>query len=122
EAAARGEPMKSIRKRVKERLVDDLVLGMMELEMMNRSLRRDQPRNNLFPRHHDAKNRAAVLTLNIDDKDYWKKTVVLYTKSLQGWIRGLALRLARFARDNGTALSFGSAMDASLPPAELPDL
>lgn len=121
EMAAESKPIKAIRRMVKERLLEDLVLGMMELEMIKRSLRSVEPRHRMFPQHHDAKNRVASLTANIEDKESWKRTATLYTKSLQGWVRALTLRHLRTARECGTKLSFTFEMDADLPPAELAD-
>jgi len=121
EMAARNEPAKSIRLHVKERLLDDLVLGMLELEMMKRSLQSRRRRHSMFPRHHDAKNRVSSLTANIGDQQAWIKTMSLHIESLQGWVRGLTLRLARYAQENATRLSFQSEMDASLPLMDLGD-
>lgn len=121
EMAARNEPTKSIRLLVKERLLDDLVLGMLELEMMKRSLQSRRRRHSMFPRHHDAKNRVSSLTANIGDQQSWIKTMSLHIESLQGWVRSLTLRLARYAQENATRLSFLSEMDASLPLMDLGD-
>jgi signal transduction histidine kinase len=122
EMSAEGRRLKEIRRMVKQRLIDDLILRMMELEMTYRSLLRGLPLPDLFPRHHDAKNRVAYLTTNIDHKTYRKESFVIQTKTLQGWIRGRVLGMVRKAREAGGKVTFFHAMDAGLPVIELNDL
>jgi anti-sigma regulatory factor (Ser/Thr protein kinase) len=122
EMSAQGARLKDIRRMVKERLVDDLILRLMEIEMTHRSLKRDIPHRHLFSLHHDARNRVALFTANIDDKTAWKRSVAGHTKTLEGWIRGLATQMARMAREAGGHLTFTHEMDAGFPQADLGDL
>lgn len=121
EMAARKEEAKAVRRLVKERLVDDLILAVMELEMMVRSFEEKTPRPRLFPRHHDAKNRAATLTLNIGDKQMWNESM-LTIKTMQGWAQWMVRRQLRHAKECGVDLKFTYSMDAGVPSLELSDL
>ncbi|HSA60188.1 MAG TPA: sensor histidine kinase [bacterium] len=121
EMAARKEDAKAVRRLVKERLVDDLILTVMELEMMVRSFEEGQPRPKLFPRHHGAKNRAATLTLNIGDKQMWKESM-LTVKTVHGWAQWMVRRQLRHAKEFGVDLKFTYSKDASVPSLELSDL
>lgn len=121
EMSAQGSRMKAIRRMVRERLVDDLILRFMEIEMTHRSLKENIEHRVLFPFHHDARNRAALFTANIDDKAAWKRAMARHT-TLSGWIRGLAMQMSRTAREAGGQLTFTHEMDAGFPQVHLSDL
>ncbi|HEX5038008.1 MAG TPA: ATP-binding protein [bacterium] len=121
EMSAQGARLKNIRRMVRERLLDDLILRLMEIEMTHRSLKRGVEHRDLFPLHHDARNRAALFTANIDDKQAWKRAMARHT-TLAGWVKGLAMQLSRSVREAGGQLFFTHEMDAGFPQVHLSDL
>ncbi len=120
--AAGGVLAEDIRKFVKERLVDDLILRVMELEMRDRSLQKGIQRVVLFPNLHDTRNRITALTRGIDDRKFWKAIMIEQTATLDRWVRSLVARMKHMARHEGVKLTFRFETEAGLPPMDLSDL
>jgi anti-sigma regulatory factor (Ser/Thr protein kinase) len=103
----------------RERLVDNLILRIIELEMRGRCVDAGLPRSSLFPQYHDAKNRAGVLVSQLDNPAFWKNEATSQVGILEVWVRGVMGRMARAAGKASVKLRFNPQREQGASPVLL---
>ena len=107
EMAVRKAPFQAIRKFVKGRLVGNLVLRIIDLEMRERCLKKKVPRPALFPQWHDAKSKLTGYVNKADKPSFWRGKTTSQPQGLKDWVYDIVVMgQSRRAKESATKLRF----------------